>query len=143
MHCSERGLFFEFEIFHPRYFTWDSVQVLFQRFATNYICYVSLFLFFFQIYLHQLISLTSNKMTVNLEFIWVNLVSFFTKEYVPSLEEQPGQGRRNRGCRGPFPLPRFCLKKKQNDLLFQKALNYQFTRTQKFPSKFFTCRSKI
>ena len=88
------------------------------------IIYVSLFLFFFQIYLHQLISLTSNKMTVNLEFIWVNLVSFFTEEYVPSLEEQPGQGRRNRGFRGPFPLSRFCLKKKQNDL-FQKALNYQ------------------
>ena len=94
---------------------------------------VSLFLFFFQIYLHQLISLTSNKMTVNLEFIWVNLVSFFTEEYVPSLEEQPWQGRRNQGFRGPFPLSRFCLKKKQNDL-FQKVLNYQFKTTQKFPN---------
>ena len=119
------------------------LEIVFRYFFKGllWIIYVSLFLFFFQIYLHQLISLTSNKMTVNLEFIWVNLVSFFTEEYVPSLEEQPGQGRRKRGCKGPFPLPRFCLKKEQNDL-FQKALNYQSTTTQKFPSKFFTCRIK-
>ena len=106
----------------------------FTNFATKYI---SLFLFFFQIYLHQLIGLTSNKMTVDLEFIWVNLVSFFTEEYVPSMEEQQGQSRRNRGCRGPFPLHRFCLKKKQNDLCISKGLELSVHNNSKVSLQIF------